>query len=204
MFWFLDLPTFLAFVSAGILLNLTPGNDVIFTIASTLRRGTRAGLLASLGITLGSLTHVGFAAFGLAAVLAANPLLFEAVRWIGAAYLLWLAWQSWHTEPAGMAEDTPAAHENPLLRGYLTNILNPKVALFILAFLPQFTNPELGQIELQLLVLGLIFASTGIFINGAYALLAGTARSKLTTYGRILNKLSALLFGGLAARLIVN
>jgi len=135
--WFLDTSTLIAFLTAGILLNLTPGNDVIFTLATTLQRGTRAGLLAGLGITLGSLTHATLAALGLAALLKANPALFEAIRWAGVAYLLYLAVQAWRTSPQAIAQSAT----RPFLRGYVTNILNPKVALFMLAFLPQFSNP---------------------------------------------------------------
>ena len=204
MFWFLDLPTLLAFVSAGLLLNLTPGNDVVFTIASTLRGGTRAGVLASLGITLGSLTHVCLAALGLAAILAANPTLFEAIRWIGVAYLVKLAWSAWNAPPHDLSDPASTSRENPFLRAYLTNILNPKVALFILAFLPQFTRPELGQVGWQILTLGLIFSTTGVIVNSAYALLAGRATRHLRHHGSLLNRLTAILFGGLAARLLTN
>lgn len=199
--WFLDIPTLIAFLTAGILLNLTPGSDVIFTLATTLRQGTGAGLLAGLGITLGSLTHATLAAVGLAALLKTNPTLFEAIRWAGVAYLLYLAVQAWRATPQAIANQSA---ERPFLRGYVTNILNPKVALFMLAFLPQFSNPAAGQIELQILTLGLIFSANGLLIISAYALLAGRIRPALEQHATALNRITSLVFGGLAARLMTT
>ncbi|MEJ2000255.1 MAG: LysE family translocator, partial [Maritimibacter sp.] len=158
------------FLGAGLLLNLTPGADVMFASASGLAGGPRAGVAAAFGVALGGLMHASLAAAGLAALLAAAPTLFTTLRYLGAAYLLYLAVKAWRAGPAeprtGAAKLTQA-----IRRGFLTNALNPKVALFILAFLPQFTSPATGPVWLQILVLGALFSTTGFFVTAGYGAL---------------------------------
>ena len=191
----------LTFLGAGIVLNLTPGADVAFTMASGLKGGKRSGIAAAIGITTGSLVHTVLAAFGLAAVLISYPIAFDAIRYLGAAYLLYLAWQAWTQTGSLSKSEGASSMRQAIAQGFLTNILNPKVALFILAFLPQFTNPQNGPVWLQMLILGGLFSSTGIIVTIAYGLLAGTLSDKLHSYQRPFNKITALIFGGLAARL---
>ena len=191
----------LTFLGAGIVLNLTPGADVAFTMASGLKGGKRSGIAAAIGITTGSLLHTVLAAFGLAAVLISYPIAFDAIRYLGAAYLLYLAWQAWTQTGSQSKSEGASSMRKAIAQGFLTNILNPKVALFILAFLPPFTNPQHGPVWLQMLILGGLFSSTGIIVTIAYGLLAGTLSDKLHSYQRPLNKITALIFGGLAARL---
>ena len=191
----------LTFIGAGIVLNLTPGADVAFTMASGLKGGKRSGIAAAIGITTGSLVHTVLAAFGLAAVLISYPIAFDAIRYLGAAYLLYLAWQAWTQTGSQSKSEGASSMRKAIAQGFLTNILNPKVALFILAFLPQFTNPQNGPVWLQMLILGGLFSSTGIIVTIAYGLLAGTLSDKLHSYQRPFNKITALIFGGLAARL---
>ena len=191
----------LTFLGAGIVLNLTPGADVAFTMASGLKGGKRSGIAAAIGITTGSLVHTVLAAFGLAAVLISYPIAFDAIRYLGAAYLLYLAWQAWTQTGSQSKSEGASSMRQAIAQGFLTNILNPKVALFILAFLPQFTNPQNGPVWLQMLILGSLFSSTGIIVTIAYGLLAGTLSDKLHSYQHPFNKITALIFGGLAARL---
>ena len=192
-----------AFLSAGVLLNLTPGADVGFAMASGAQGGARAGIAAGAGISLGSLGHTAFAAFGLAAVVAAHPAAFDAIRFAGAAYLFWLAWHSWTAAAAPAdAPRTPTRLSRVFLRGALTNLLNPKVALFQLAFLPQFTTPGAGPVWQQMLLLGGLFALTGFFINAGYGALAGAFAQSLRRRARLMQRLCALVFAGLAARLV--
>ena len=191
----------LTFLGAGIVLNLTPGADVAFTMASGLKGGKRSGIAAAIGITTGSLVHTVLAAFGLAAVLISYPIAFDAIRYLGAAYLLYLAWQAWTQTGSQSKSEGASSMRQAIAQGFLTNILNPKVALFILAFLPQFTNPQNGPVWLQMLILGGLFSSTGIIVTIAYGLLAGTLSDKLHSYQRPFNKITAFIFGGLAARL---
>ena len=191
----------LTFLGAGIVLNLTPGADVAFTMASGLKGGKRGAVAAAIGITSGSLVHTVLAAFGLAAIFSSYPIAFDAIRYLGAAYLLYLAWQAWTQSGCLTKSEGASSMQKAMAQGFLTNILNPKVGLFILAFLPQFTDPQNGPVWLQMLILGGLFASTGIVITIAYGLLAGTLSDRLHRYQGPFNTLTALIFGGLAARL---
>lgn len=190
-----------AFVAAGIVLNLTPGADVIFATASGMAGGPRAGALAGLGVGLGSLWHIALAALGVSALLAAHPAALSALTFAGAAYLLWLAVQSWRAgaAPPARGERAPLA---ALRRGFVTNALNPKVALFVLAFLPQFTDPARGPVWQQIVILGAIFTLTGTAITSGYGALAGWAGARLAHRMGRMNKLAALLYAGLAAKLV--
>lgn len=190
-----------AFTAAGLALNLTPGADVMFATASGLRGGPKAGMAAGLGVGLGGALHVSLAALGLSALIAAHPGALTAIRWIGAAYLLWLAVASWRSGPA--RERGGAL--SPLLairRGFLANVLNPKVILFILAFLPQFTNPAWGPVWQQIVLLGAIFTVTGTLVTMGYGALAGALGSALARRMSALNKVAGVMFAGLAARLV--
>ena len=189
------------FLAAGIVLNLTPGADVMFATASGLQGGARAGVVAGLGVGLGGLFHVTLAVLGVSALLAASPVALTALKWAGAGYLLYLAVKSWRagTGPAGQGEATaPRA----LWRGFVTNALNPKVALFILSLLPQFTDPARGPVWQQILILGVLFMITGTVITAGYGLLAGMAGQALGRRMGALNKLAALLYGALALRIV--
>lgn len=190
-----------AFTVAGLALNLTPGADVMFATASGLRGGPRAGMAAGLGVGLGGALHVSLAALGLSALIAAHPGALTAIRWIGAAYLLWLAVASWRSGPAreqGGALSPMAA----IRRGFIANVLNPKVILFILAFLPQFTNSAWGPVWQQIVLLGAIFTVTGTLVTMGYGALAGALGSALARRMSALNKVAGVMFAGLAARLV--
>jgi len=199
----LDPATVLAFLGAGVLLNLTPGADVMFASASGLAGGPRAGVAAALGVALGGVLHTLLAAAGLAALLLASPLAYDAVRWLGAGYLLFLAVKSWRAPPA---EEVAGAQRlgRAIRRGFVTNALNPKVALFVLAFLPQFTNPEAGPVWQQILVLGLLFSGTGFFITAGYGALAGAVGHALAGAAGWMGKVAAVVFVLLALRLVVD
>ncbi|SIS56582.1 Threonine/homoserine/homoserine lactone efflux protein [Roseivivax lentus] len=196
-----DWPTLLSFLGAGILLNLTPGADVMFAMASGARGGPRAGVAAAAGITAGATAHICATAFGLAAALAASPGAFEAIRWLGAAYLLYLAVQTWRAPPAAPETGGSARLGPAFRRGFLTNLLNPKVALFVLAFLPQFADPSRGPVWSQILTLGALFLVTGFVITAGYGAMAGALSAPLRRHGRAMNRIAALVFGALAVRL---
>lgn len=194
-----------AFLAAGLLLNLTPGADVAFAMASGAQGGVRAGIAAGAGISTGSLAHTLLAAFGLAALLATHPAAFDAIRFAGAAYLLWLAWRSWTAPAADLGQATaPRRLRRVYLRGVLTNLLNPKVALFQLAFLPQFTTVGAGPVWQQMLLLGGLFAVTGFIVNAGYGALAGAMAQRLRRNTRLMQRLCAVVFAGLAARLATS
>lgn len=188
-----------AFIAGGLILNLTPGADVMFATACGLSGGPRAGACAGLGVGLGAVWHIALAAAGLSALIAAHPGALVAIRWAGAGYLLWLAWKSWHAG-AAQAGTGAARGWQAFRRGALTNALNPKPALFMLAFLPQFVTPGAGPVWQQIVVLGLIFAATGTMITAAYGALAGWAGRFVSSRLAILNRVAAVLFAGLAVR----
>jgi len=192
----------LAFMAAGIVLNLTPGADVIFATASGVSGGPRVGAMAGLGVGLGGLWHVGLAALGISALIAANPAALVALKWGGAAWLLWLAWKSWNAAPVAQGAPGATLPMRALWRGFLTNAMNPKVALFVLAFLPQFIVPGLGPIWQQILLLGGLFTLTGTLITAGYGALAGYAGAALAARMSVLNRVGAGLYAVLALRLL--
>lgn len=191
-----------AFLAAGIVLNLTPGADVMFATASGIAYGPRAGAVAGLGVGLGGLWHVGLAALGISALIAAHPAALLGLKWAGAGYLLWLAWKSWRSRDDAVAGRGERGAMAALWRGFVTNALNPKVALFVLAFLPQFTDAARGPVWQQILILGAVFTVTGTMITAGYGALAGMAGRRLGARMGILNRVAALMFGGLALRLV--
>jgi threonine/homoserine/homoserine lactone efflux protein len=202
----IDLHTFALFMAGALALNLTPGPDMTFVLAQAAARGPRAGIAAALGIGAGGLFHITMAAFGLAALFAACPLAFDIVRFAGAAYLVWLA--------VGMLRHPPQLHAQPeaagsaatFRQGVLTNVMNPKVAIFFIAFLPQFVTPGPMPAWLQFLILGLSFDISGTTVNILVGLSGGrmAARLKRTQLvGRIMGWISASVMLGLALRLAV-
>lgn len=188
------------FLAAGILLNLTPGADVMFATASGLQGGARVGAVAGLGVGLGGLFHVTLAVLGVSALLAAHPAALVGLQWAGAAYLLYLAVKTWRAGQPAPGQGEIAAPQ-ALWRGFVTNALNPKVALFILSFLPRFADPDRGPVWLQMLILGGLFTITGTVITAGYGLMAGWAGQSLSRRMGALNKLAALLYAALALRM---
>lgn len=200
----LDPWTVATFIGASFLLYLTPGADMMFTIASGVAGGPRAGLAAAFGISLGVLTHVIVAAAGLAVLVAASPAMLDAIRYAGAAYLLWLAYSSWTASGDLERRNGRAGYWRAFRRGYLTNILNPKVGLFVLAFLPQFADPAIGPVWQQIIIFGVILTIGGVITDGAFGVFAGLMADRIKRSSKLMNRVSAVIFGGLAARLALN
>jgi len=194
----------LAFVPAGLALNLTPGADMMFTLAQGLKAGPKAGLAANAGIAAGGMIQTLVAGLGLGALVAAHPLAFDAIRWGGVAYLLYLAVQSLRADPIGTgANVAPRRLSRVFLDGMTVNLLNPKVILFILAFLPQFVDPARPVLP-QFLLLGLVFSTGGLVVNGLVAVFAGGIGQRIAAsapFARWLGRVSATIFAGLALRL---
>jgi RhtB (resistance to homoserine/threonine) family protein len=180
-----DLQHMLLFIAAGILLNLTPGPDVLYIVSNALRSGARAGVVAGLGITAGCFVHVFAAAVGVSALLATSATAFTVLKWAGAAYLLWvgvrllfafgtpLRWGS----PSGSSPAYEGMQTRtglwPVFRGgFLTNVLNPKVAIFFLAFVPQFIAPDTDNKALAFVLLGTLFNVNSVAVNCGWALAA--------------------------------
>jgi threonine/homoserine/homoserine lactone efflux protein len=196
------------FVLSGVLLNITPGPDTAYIVGRSVQIGWRGGVAAALGISAGCLVHVFAAAIGLSALLAASSVAFTAIKWIGAAYLIYTGIRMLLAQAS-----SPAADAVPVLRaktlrqvfwqGVLTNALNPKVALFFLAFLPQFVDAEAPGKAAAFIVLGLIFIGTGTVWNLGMAAFAAKAAGRIRQSGRALvwlNRALGAMFIGLGVR----
>ncbi len=195
-----DLHTLLLFIAAGLLLNLTPGPDVLFVSANAMRAGRRAGLVAALGIAAGCLVHVGAAALGVSELLAASSTAFALLKWLGALYLVWVGVQMLRSIGSSNAVETIAIDQyktgagdrfesnlsltTVFRRGFLTNVLNPKVALFFLAFVPQFIAPGTAHTGAVFLALGLIFTVNGLLVSIGWALAAAWLAGRAGTLAR--------------------
>lgn len=181
-----DAQTLLAFLAAAVVLVILPGPGTAWIVAQALAGGVRRGLLAGLGLEVATLLHALAAGLGLSALLATSALAYEAVKYLGAAYLVWLGIKVWRSGERAASPDAPApdaSGRRVFLRSVLTGVLNPKVALFFLAFLPQFVHPERGWAWLQFLVLGALLALVG-FCNDLVLSLA-VGRFRRTMGGRI-------------------
>lgn len=193
----------LAFVPAALALNLTPGADMMFCLGQGLRAGARPALAASAGISLGGMVHVTVAGLGLGAAVAALPWLFDVIRWLGVAYLLWLAIGALRAPPPG-APAAPGRASRAFRDGFIVNLTNPKVILFVLAFVPQFVDPGRGAILAQFLILGAVISAGGFAVNGLVGTFASGLGRRLTGSPRTargLSYASAGIFSALALRL---
>jgi RhtB (resistance to homoserine/threonine) family protein len=176
-----DAQHLLLFIAAGLLLNLTPGPDVLYIVSNALRDGIRSGVVAGLGITSGCFVHVFAAAVGVSALLAASATAFTVLKWAGAAYLVWVGVRllvaKAQADTRGFAPRNAAYEKLSLWTvfrgGFLTNVLNPKVAIFFLAFVPQFIAPETPDKALAFVLLGTLFNINSVAVNSAWAAAAG-------------------------------
>lgn len=205
------LETLVAFFGVAVILALTPGPDNIFVLLQSAQRGWRAGLAVVVGLCSGILVHTAAVALGLAAVFAASAVAFTVLKFCGAAYLAYLAWQALRARPevvSGQAPATPAGSPpspwRMVGRGMVMNLTNPKVLVFFLAFLPQFADPALGGVAPQLMVLGIVFMVATLLVFSAIACFSGVFGTLLQRSARaqtVLNRVAGLVFLGLAVRL---
>jgi threonine/homoserine/homoserine lactone efflux protein len=196
------------FLAAGLALNLTPGPDMLYVAARGAGEGRSAGVVSALGIGAGTLVHVTLVAAGLAALLAAVPVAYRVLCLGGAAYLIYLGVRGLRGGPYAPAGRLAPAPLGAIFRqGVITNVLNPKVALFFLAFLPQFVDPSRGNAALQVVALGLLFDVSGTLVNLAVALASSRIAARLRRTdepggaGRIIQRVTGGLFIALGARL---
>ena len=203
------------FVLSGWLLNLTPGPDVLYIVSSALRSGVRAGIAAALGITAGCFVHIVAAGLGVSALMATSAMAFSVLKWVGAAYLLYVGVRLLLSKApdaikieAGSADSVTAGGLKSLFfRGFWTNALNPKVALFFLAFVPQFITPGATHPAVAFLVLGVLFNLNAIPINIGYAVLAAWAAQRTAAIQRgmhWLDRLAGALFVGFGIKLALS
>jgi len=204
----MEIQTVLIFSAACFALCMTPGPDMILVAARSAAQGRMAGFITQFGVTAGSMFHAVIMALGLSQLFLTVPYAYDMVRYLGAAYLLYLAWQSLTASGGGSSEESPTGDLTlPIIfkQGFFSNLLNPKVALFYLALFPQFLNHDGGPIALQIMVLATILQVIDFAVHAVVIWLAGGVKS-LSSNGRNYAKWSkyflGLVFGGLAARLI--
>lgn len=210
-----DTTHLLMFIAAGWLLNLTPGPDVLYIVSSALKNGVRAGMVAALGIVSGCFVHVFAAALGVGALLATSATAFTVLKWAGAAYLVWMGLKlllargggsSIVPEPTG-GEAVAVDLWRVYRQGFLTNVLNPKVALFFLAFVPQFIAPGTEDKVTAFLLLGLLFNLNSLPINFGYAWLAAWASRRVGTVQRAMHwmdRAAGVMFIGFGLKLALS
>jgi threonine/homoserine/homoserine lactone efflux protein len=194
------------FFAAALLLALAPGPDNLFVLTQSATGGKGAGLTVTLGLCTGLIGHTLAVVLGVAALVRASALAFTGLKLLGAGYLLYLAWQAFRAPAASLAVTAASPGFARLYRrGIFMNLTNPKVSLFFLAFLPQFADPGRGPVAPQLLLLGGLFIIATLLVFGAIALLAGTLGERLNRspgLQRLLNRLAATVFFGLALHLV--
>lgn len=195
----MEIAVVISFLITAIVLTLMPGPDILFVIAQSISQHRRAGIMTSLGLCTGLTVHISTAALGISAIIYQSALAFTIVKFAGAAYLLYLAWQSFRSrnETLLLQKQKPLALLSLYKKGIIMNVLNPKVSLFFLALLPQFVNEANGNVPLQMIFLGLIFIVQALCIFTIVSILAekiGGLLKKHTTLSKNLNILQSVLF----------
>lgn len=205
-----ELNTLLLFALASLALTATPGPDMLLIAARSVAQGRRAGFVTYLGVATGAFIHAILLALGLSKLFLAVPYAYDVVRYAGAAYLAWLAWQAFTAKDAPQEGEAPGKAVGTVVmfrQGMLSNVLNPKVALFFLALFPQFIAPEQGAVAVQVLILAVVLNLVGLVVNGIVVLLAGSVRGaarERAVFARWSRYLLGTVFAGLAARLALD
>jgi len=199
----------LVFFTASVILALSPGPDNLFVLAQSAQKGRMAGIFVTLGLATGLIGHTIAVAFGLAAVVRSSILAFSILKFIGAAYLLYLAWQALMAgvSTGSKKEVAVLSKGNLYRRGIIMNLTNPKVSIFFMAFLPQFVDPQHGSVMLQFFQLGGIFIVATILVFSFISILAGGLGEKFSnsvSAQKIVNRLAAAVFVGLAVKLALS
>ncbi|MFB4266206.1 LysE family translocator [Nonomuraea sp. GTA35] len=199
-----DISTLAVFCAATLGLLLVPGPAVLYIVTRSVSQGRTAGLISVLGIHTGSIVHVAAAALGISALLAASATAFTIVKYVGVAYLLWLGIRKLMQKGGGeeIVELKVQSKRRLFWEGFVVNVLNPKTAIFFLAFLPQFTDPAVGPVGPQILVFGLVWLLLGMASDGTYAMLASALAGRLRHSARARRRLdvgSGVMYLGLAA-----
>lgn len=202
----------LLFITSGLLLNMAPGPDSLLIMSRSASQGWRAGSAAALGIGTGTLIHIFAAALGLSAVLATSSAAFSAVKYIGAGYLLYIGIRlilskSSTTDSDQIIQPTSASYSNTYIQGFLTNVLNPKIAIFFLAFVPQFIDPNTPNKALSFIALGLIFNLNGMLWCHFLAISTAFASQRFKTSQKLanrFNRLTGIFFMSLGVKLALS
>ena len=201
---------FLIFALASLVLNITPGNDMLYVATRSTSQGEKAGIVSALGIAGGCIVHLLAAVIGLSAIIASSAIAFDIIKYAGAAYLIYLGIRSILSRQNKFSVNAnieKRSLSNLFWQGVFTNVLNPKVALFFLAFLPQFIHPEKGNTSMQILLLGLWFNFSGTIVNCIVALLFGKLGNWLAdkqSFIKWQNKVTGLLLIGLGIKVALS
>lgn len=206
-----DLQNFLLFALAALMLNITPGNDMLFVITRSLSYGTRAGIFAALGIGVGCFVHIFASVVGLSLIIRQSAFLFNLIRYAGAAYLIYIGVRSFLEKPSTMLVNQAQVKKDSSLKtlrqGAITNVLNPKVSLFFLAFLPQFVDNQVDNASMQILFLGLWFNVSGTLVNVLIALLFSKIVARLNKFQQFWkwqNKISGVVLVALGLQIALK
>ncbi len=191
-------PTFLL---TALVIVATPGTGAVFTIAAGLGRGPRAAVLAALACTLGTVPHLIAALTGLAAVLHASGVAFAVLKYLGVAYLLWMAWSTWRgrREPIGSTDERPGSTWSVLSSGITLNLLNPKLTIFFFAFLPQFVPASTPHATTRMLLLSAVFMTLTFVVFAAYGVCAGLLRERVLARPRLVERIQGFFAAAFAA-----
>jgi len=207
----MDAHNFLIFVVASLMLNLTPGNDMLYVISRSAGQGIKAGIISALGIMAGCMVHILAAVVGISAIIAKSTTAFDVIKYVGAAYLVYLGVKSLlNKNQKSFAVDRnlkPVSYRNIFWQGVFTNVLNPKVALFFLAFLPQFINIRDGHPQWQILFLGVWFDCSGTLVNIIIAIIFGKMGnwlSKSPKFIKIQEKITGVLLISLGIKVALT
>ncbi|MBV8871970.1 MAG: LysE family translocator [Metakosakonia sp.] len=202
----MPIDTVFAFLAAALFLAFVPGPDNLFVMTQAALRGRRAGLTITLGLCTGLIVHTTAVALGVAVIFQQSELAFSLLKYAGAAYLTWLAWQAFRAKPTVADGRAGPVREGArlYLRGILMNITNPKVSIFFLAFLPQFVDKQAGHVTLQMFALGGLFIVATLFAFSLMALFAASAGARFGQSAmaqKVMNKMAGVVFLGLALKL---
>lgn len=204
----LPIETLAAFMLTATLLGLAPGPDNIFVLTQSAISGARSGVMVVLGLCSGLVVHSVAVALGLAALIAASATAFAVIKFAGAAYLLYLAYKAFGAEPTRHSGEAARLSAGQLYwLGFIMNITNPKVAIFFLALFPQFMNPAIGSLPLQVAQLGALFMLTTFVIFGGVAIAAGSLSELLKRSPKTevwINRVAGVVFVGLAANIVLS
>jgi threonine/homoserine/homoserine lactone efflux protein len=202
-----DLETIIMFATASLLLALAPGPDNIFVLTQSIVHGRKAGIIITLGLCTGLLFHTAIVALGIAAIFKTSLAAFNILKFIGASYLLYLSWKAFTSKESIKQKNEPAELKTAHLyrTGIIMNVTNPKVSIFFLAFLPQFTNVNNGSITIQIIMLGFIFIICAFIVFSIISQISGAIGKQLyrsDKISRVLNKVAGTVFTALALKLI--
>ncbi|HCG7049079.1 TPA: LysE family translocator [Vibrio parahaemolyticus] len=206
----MDLNSLVLFVIACLAINMIPGPDVIYIVSNTMKGKLASGMKAAIGLGIGYFIHTLAACLGLSAIILSSAVAFTAVKWLGAAYLFYLGVQAllsmWRGKSKLVVSESIGSNKNVFVQGVIVSVLNPKVALFFLSFLPQFIDTSTGSALTQLLVLGLLFSALATMCNVLYASVGSWvfSRSNSQRYSRALEGVSGVLLIGLAGKVAIS